>query len=62
METFLNHYYKLCQMSEDIITSLRIDKELWKRAKKYAIDHDMSIREFIEKLIREKLDEKEGGG
>jgi predicted HicB family RNase H-like nuclease len=49
-------------MSEDIITSLRIDKELWKRAKKYAIDHDMSIREFIEKLIREKLDEKEGGG
>ena len=45
-------------MARDIVTSLRIDKELWKEARKYAIDNEISVRELIESLLREKLNKQ----
>lgn len=43
----------------DIITSLRIDKELWKRARIYAMQNNMTVKKLIEKLIREHLEKVE---
>lgn len=50
--------YLLQRMARDIVTSLRIDKELWKEARKYAIDNEISVRELIESLLREKLNKQ----
>lgn len=36
-------------------TSIRIDPLLWKEAKRKALENDMSIGEFIEKLIKKEL-------
>lgn len=37
------------------VTSIRINPDLWKEARKYCIDNDMSISELIENLLKEKL-------
>jgi len=39
-------------------TSIKIDPELWKRAKKKCIDDDKDISTYIEELIRENLSRK----
>ncbi|MBI2076445.1 MAG: hypothetical protein HYT72_04310 [Candidatus Aenigmarchaeota archaeon] len=36
-------------------TSIRINQDLWKEAKMLALKNDMSIGEFIEKLIKKEL-------
>ncbi len=36
-------------------TSIRIDPELWKEAKILAVKQDLSIGQFIEKLIKKEL-------
>jgi predicted DNA-binding ribbon-helix-helix protein len=38
------------------VTSIRINEDLWKEAKKYAIDADVSLGELIEKLLKEELE------
>jgi predicted HicB family RNase H-like nuclease len=45
-------------MSKQIVTSIRVDEELWKEAKKYAIDTDISLAELIEKLLKEELERR----
>ena len=40
------------------ITSLRIHPLIWKKAKVYAIENDVSMREFLEFLIVSELREK----
>ncbi len=37
------------------VTSLKVDPELWKQAKKLAIDRGTSLAELIEELIRKEL-------
>lgn len=37
------------------MTSIRVDEELWREAKIYAIRKDTSLTELIEKLLREEL-------
>jgi len=37
------------------VTSIRVDEDLWKEAKKHAIDTDMSLAELIEKLLKQEL-------
>jgi macrodomain Ter protein organizer (MatP/YcbG family) len=39
--------------------SVKIDPILWKVAKKLAIDKDMTMSEFIEKLIDEAIKKQE---
>lgn len=46
-------------MSKDIVTSFRVDSELWKRARIYVVEHEITIRDFIESLIRQELEERQ---
>ena len=41
-----------------VTTSIRIDPELWHRAKIYALENHMSIGEFLEKLLEDELTKK----
>lgn len=36
-------------------TSISIDPKLWREAKKRAIDEDMTIGQFVEKLLEREL-------
>ena len=36
-------------------TSIKIDPELWKEVKKYAIDHDISVTDFIERILKKEM-------
>lgn len=40
------------------VTSLKVDPELWKQAKKLAIDRGISLAELIENLLKRELDRK----
>ncbi len=42
-------------------TSIKIESDLWKKAKKLAIDRDMSVADFIENLIKNELKKEEKG-
>lgn len=37
------------------VTSLKVDPELWKQAKKLAIDRGISLAELVEELIKKEL-------
>jgi hypothetical protein len=37
------------------ITTLKIDLELWKKVKKHCIDRMMTVSEFVENALKEKL-------
>jgi hypothetical protein len=37
-------------------TSIKIDSKIWKEAKLYCIQNEIELGEFIEKLIKEKLE------
>jgi len=39
-------------------TSIKIDPEVWKEAKKHAIDKGVTIGELIERLLREEIGKK----
>jgi len=43
----------------DVKTSIRMSKELLKRAKKYAIDHDTSLAALVVQALESYLDKKE---
>ena len=38
-----------------VTTSIKIDPELWKKAKIYCIENNLDLSQLIEKLIREEL-------
>jgi hypothetical protein len=40
------------------VTSLKIDPDIWKEAKKYAIDKDIPLSVLIENLLKEALKKK----
>lgn len=40
---------------ERITTSIKIDPEMWKEFKKYCIDKNTNISNFLEKLIKKEL-------
>ena len=41
------------------VTSIRVDEELWKRLKKHCIDSGIDLSEYMELLIKERLDKIE---
>lgn len=41
-----------------VTTSIRIDPDLWHRAKIYALENHMSIGELLEKLLEKELARK----
>ena len=42
-------------MEEEIVTSLRLNRELWEKAKIHAIQKRITIRKLIEHLLEEEL-------
>lgn len=48
-------------MSREMVTSIRVDKELWRQARIYALENGVTMKELIESLLREKLKGKEKG-
>lgn len=43
-------------MAEKMVTSIKVDKELWKDAKIHAIRNEMTLYEFLEQALRNKLE------
>ena len=50
--------YEEVNVSKQIVTSIRVDEDIWKEAKKYAIDADISLAELVEKLLKEELERR----
>jgi hypothetical protein len=40
------------------VTSLKVDEELWKRAKKRAIDEEITLQELLNEAVEEYLRRK----
>ena len=41
-----------------IVTSLKVDEELWKRAKKRAIDEEITLQELLNEAVQDYLKRK----
>jgi predicted HicB family RNase H-like nuclease len=44
---------------KEIVTSLRVDPELWKEARKAAIDCDITLGELIDQALRDWIAKQE---
>lgn len=44
-------------MEKDVVTSFRVDEELWHKARVYAVENRMTIKELIENLLKMELKE-----
>lgn len=55
---FLNIILQNYIMSETIVTSIRIKIDIWKEAKKRALDLDMNIGDFVESAIIHEIQKK----
>jgi len=44
---------------KQLVTSLRINPELWKEAKVEAIRHDMTLTEVVEEALKKWIHEKD---
>jgi len=42
-------------MSERKTTSIKVEPQLWKDFKKYAIDQDKDLSDILEQMIKEKV-------
>lgn len=40
------------------VTSIRIDEELWKQCKHFAIDSGLTLSELVEKALKKELSKK----
>ena len=43
--------------SNKLVTSIRVDKELWTEAKIYAIKRGITLTELVEQLLKRELEE-----
>ena len=41
-----------------VVTSMKVDEELWKRAKKRAIDEEITLQELLNAAVQEYLKKK----
>jgi len=37
------------------VTSIRVDKELWKKAKHYAIEEEITLTDLVERALRKEI-------
>jgi len=44
-------------MAKEVVTSFRVDAKLWKKARIYAIQNEISMKKLIETLLRLELRE-----
>jgi len=45
-------------MPKQVVTSIRVDEELWKEAKIYAIKKGLTLAELLDQLIRKELEKE----
>jgi len=45
-----------------VITSVRVDDALWKKAKIHAIEKDETVSDMLERLLKQELERKEKKG
>ena len=45
---------------KQLVTSLRVDPDLWKEAKVQAIRNDMTLAEIVEEALKKWIEEHEG--
>lgn len=46
-------------MEDKIVASVRVSQDIWKLAKKRAIDFDMTVSDFVETAILHEIREKQ---
>ena len=51
-------YRLVCEMGKQIVTSIRVDEQLWKEAKIYAIKKGITLAELLNELLRRELSSK----
>ena len=44
-------------MGKDIVTSFRVDEQLWRKARIYAIENGLTMKKLLEALLRMELKE-----
>jgi antitoxin component of RelBE/YafQ-DinJ toxin-antitoxin module len=44
-------------VGRDVVTSFRVDEELWREARAYAVRHGLTVKQLIEFLLRKELKE-----
>ena len=44
-------------MAKDVVTSFRVNEDLWKKARIHAIENGITMKELIESLLRTELKE-----
>jgi predicted DNA-binding ribbon-helix-helix protein len=44
-------------MGRDVVTSFRVDEELWREVRAYAVRHGITVKQLIEFLLRKELEE-----
>lgn len=44
---------------EQIVTSLKVNPELWKKAKIEALKHDLTLSNLVDEAIKEWIEKKE---
>lgn len=44
---------------KELVTSLRVDSDLWKEARKTAIDCEITLQELIDQAIRDFIEKQE---
>ncbi|MEM2197267.1 MAG: hypothetical protein QW290_09330 [Sulfolobales archaeon] len=45
-------------MGRSILTSFRVDEDLWRKARIYAIENGLTMKELVEALLKMELEEK----
>lgn len=45
-------------MGKDVVTSFRVDADLWKKARIYAIKNGITMKALLENLLRQELEEQ----
>ena len=48
-------------MERNLTISLKVNSEFWKKVQHYCIDKGKSYSEFVEEVLKEKLEKKENG-
>jgi antitoxin component of RelBE/YafQ-DinJ toxin-antitoxin module len=44
-------------MAKDVITSFRVDEQIWRQARAYAVLHGISMKQLIEFVLKAELKE-----
>jgi antitoxin component of RelBE/YafQ-DinJ toxin-antitoxin module len=45
-------------MGRDVVTSFRVDEDLWREVRAYAVKHGLTVKQLIEFLLKKELEEK----